>query len=80
LAISIIGNADTTGLRNALKPGRYIDSISKHILLVDNDIANMDPDAKLEAQLVWNSCVTLGHKLLYFDRATYCVDRAPEVN
>jgi hypothetical protein len=41
--------ANAAGLRDALKPGRDVDAISEDVTCTDDDIADIDPDAKHDA-------------------------------
>src|SRR5262249_5701063 len=44
--------------------------VAKNIVLLDNDIANMDPNAKFDP-IVWSRrLIALGHPALYFQGAT----------
>ena len=49
-------------------------------LLLHDDIADIQPDAKFDAPLRWNRDVALGHLALDVDGAAYCVDDAGELN
>jgi hypothetical protein len=50
LAIDLImgrsRQANAAGLRDALKPGRYVDAISEDVIRTDDDVADIDPDTK----------------------------------
>jgi hypothetical protein len=46
LTLRVIRNADAARLGNALKPRRNVDAIAKNITVIDDDVADMDADAK----------------------------------
>ena len=49
LPVSIIGNADTAGLRDPFEARGNIDAVAKDIVVVDDNIADVNADAKLDA-------------------------------
>jgi hypothetical protein len=53
LAIRVIGNADAARLGNPLKPRRNVDAIAKNIIVIDDDVADVDADAKFYPLILW---------------------------
>jgi len=41
------GNDDAARLGNAFKAGRDIHAIAKDVIILNNDVADIDPDTKL---------------------------------
>jgi hypothetical protein len=72
--VSIVGNADTTGLRNPFEARRNIDAVAKDIVVVNNNIADVNADAKLDPIVLGRTYILLGHAALNFDGASRCVD------
>src|SRR5215470_14848608 len=74
------GDADPARLGQPLEAGGDIDAVAKDVAVLDDDVAHVDPDTKLDA--VVGSCagVALGHLALHFDRAAQRVDDAAELD
>jgi len=74
LPVSIVGNADPTGLRDPFEARGNIDAIAKDIVVVDDNITDVNADAKLNAIVLGRICILLGHAALNFDGASRCID------
>jgi hypothetical protein len=72
--------ADPAGLGQAFEPGCDVDAIAKDVAVLDDDVADIDPDAPLYAPLGRNRVVALGHARLHLDRAAQRVDDARELD
>ena len=48
LALCVIGNADAARLGNPFKPRCNVDTIAEDIIVIDDDVADMDADAKVD--------------------------------
>src|SRR5262249_12455155 len=69
-----LGDADAGGLCQRLQASRHIDPVAVYVVILGDDIAKIDPDAKCEPTFFRNCGVTLGHFALHFDGATHRVD------
>ena len=69
-------DADATRLRQGFETCRDVDAISIDIVLVEDDVAEIDPDAKFDPLLLRDPSVAVGHRALHFDRAAHRIDNA----
>ena len=80
LPLGVIGNADAAGFRNPFEPRGDVDAVAKDIVVVDNDVADVDADAKLYPPVLWGVGIVLGHVALDFQSTSRRVHRAGELN
>jgi hypothetical protein len=73
-------NADAAGFGQRLEPRRDVDAIAVDIVAVDDDVAEIDPDAEIDAAILAQAGVALGHAALNFDGAAHRVDDAGELD
>jgi chemotaxis regulatin CheY-phosphate phosphatase CheZ len=66
-------NAARSGQR--LQARRDIDAITKDIVAVDDDVADIDADPKLESLIGRNAGITLGHAALDIHGAAHGIAR-----
>src|SRR3954463_13692544 len=59
---------------DAFKPRCNIDAIAEDIVVVDDDVSQMDADAKLDPPGLGYLGVLVSHAALNFDRASRCID------
>ena len=78
LPIGIVGDADTARLGDALEPRGDVDAVAEDIVVVDDDVADVDADAKFDPLVLRHVGVLLGHAALDFDRAADGIDGAGE--
>ena len=71
-------DADPARLGQSFQPCRYIDTVTVDIATVFDDVANIDPDAELEAAIGRHIGVSLRHLALHVDGTTHRVDDAGE--
>ena len=71
-------DANTPRRGERLKARRDIDTVPVDVVAVDDDVADIDADAKLDAPIDWNCGIALVHATLDLDRAAHCVDDAGE--
>src|SRR5207248_3146837 len=62
-----------------LETGRDIHPVTKNIIALDNDIADVDPDAEFDA-IVRSAGITLGHAALPSSGTTQRINDASELN
>src|ERR1700757_4854150 len=58
---------------------RDVDAVAEDVVLVDDDVAEIDADAEIDAPLGWHIGVARGHLALDLDRATNRIDHAREL-
>ena len=62
----------------AFQPGGDIDAVAENVVIVDDDVADMDADAKCDAAILRHGRIGLRHGALNVERAAHRVDRAGE--
>src|SRR5262245_23689762 len=67
-------DADAPGLRDALEPCRYVDTVSENIFAFDQDVAEIDPDPEQHLAINRYPFVPLGHHLLHSHRTLHRID------
>jgi hypothetical protein len=80
LPISIIGDADTAWLGDSLKARCDVHTIAENIIVVDDDVADMNADAKFDPEILRDVGILPGHAALDFDCASCGVDGASELH
>ena len=74
------GDADATGLRNAFQARRHIHAVAIDIAVIDDDVANIDADAKLDPLLRPDPGVALGHAALDVGSTVHRINNARELH
>jgi len=78
LPVRVVGNADSTRLRNAFKSRCDIDPVPENVILIDDDVTDVDADAELDPQLPRYVDVVIDHCPLDCYCAARGVDGADE--
>ena len=73
-------DADATRLCDALKPRRNVDAVTKDIVLFDNDISDVNPDAEFDPLVLRDVDILFGHAALNFVGTSHGIDHAGELN
>ncbi|HEX4193877.1 MAG TPA: hypothetical protein VHY80_12295 [Stellaceae bacterium] len=73
-------DADPTGLGQGFEARSDIDAIAKDVVVVDNDVADIDADAELDAALGRHSDITLGHLALHLYCAAHRIHDAGKLD
>jgi hypothetical protein len=73
-------DADPARLSQGLKPGRDVDAVAVDVVVIDDDVAEVEPNSKFDAPLRRHLDIPLRHAALDFDRAAHCVDNAGELH
>ena len=68
-------HADTAMLGEPFQPCRHVDAVAEDVSFINDDIADVNADAKLDTAIFGNCGITLSHGTLDFHGATGCVDR-----
>src|ERR1700731_380651 len=76
----LTGYANATALGDAFKPGCHVNTITKYIALVLDDVADIDADAEFDALVRGHSGVALDHGALDFHTTSHGVHRACELD
>src|SRR5262249_44744086 len=69
-------NHKPSGLRQSLKARRDVDAVSINSVVIDDDIADINTYAELNAFLSWQLCSALNHGALNVDSAAYRIHDA----
>jgi hypothetical protein len=64
-------DAEAAWLANTLEPCCDVDAITKDVMAIDDDVADIDPDAELEPFLGPLGRIALRHAALYLDRTAH---------
>jgi hypothetical protein len=78
--VGIVGNAYATRFGDSLKTRSDVDPIAENIVIVDDDVADVNADAKLDPELRSHFGLLLRHLSLDFHPATRRVDCAGELD
>ena len=73
-------DADPAGLGQRFEAGRDIDAIAKDVAVLDDDVADIDADAKLDAVVGRYTGVAPGHLALHLDGAAQCIHHTAELD
>jgi len=65
---------------DALQPRRNVDAVSIDVLALDDDVAQVDADSKLDAAAFGRSAIAVGHAGLDREGAAHGLDRAGEIH
>ena len=80
LPVRIVGNANTTRLCDTFETHCNIDTFTKDIIVFDDDITDVNANAKFDPLALRHIDILLGHGALNFDGAAYGIYDAPELN
>ena len=67
---------DAAGLRDPFQASCHVDAVAPNVAAVDDDIAEVDADAELDALVLWDVGVAFEHTALDFDGAAHRVHDA----
>ena len=80
LPVGVVGDADAAGLGDAFEARGDVDAVAENVAVLDDDVADVDADAELDALVLRHAGVALGHAALDRDRAAHGVDDAGELD
>src|SRR5215469_9323716 len=69
-------DADAARFRQAFKARCDVDPVTEDVVVVDDDVAEIDADAEIDAPFGLHTAIACGHFALHFDRATNRIDHA----
>ena len=73
-------DADAAGLRQTLQTRRDVHAVPVDVVRINDDVAEIDPDAKCNPLIASNTSIALAHLLLHLDSAASCIDDAMKLN
>jgi hypothetical protein len=71
-------DTDSARFSQCFEARREVDAIAEDIVLVDDDVAEVDADAKFDAPLFHHAGIAPRHLALHLDGATHGIDHAVE--
>src|SRR5207248_6443551 len=77
--LRVVGEADAAGLGKRFDARRHVHAVAENIAGIQDDVAEVDADAELDAALRRQAFVALGHAALDVKRAAQRVDHAAEL-
>src|SRR6202023_4111261 len=80
LSVCIVGDTDAAWLGYSLKARCDVDTIAEDIIVVDDDIPDMNTDAKFDPEFRRYADVLLGHLALDRHSTARCIDCAGELD
>jgi hypothetical protein len=80
LPVNIVGNANPTRFCDPFKTHRNIDAVTKDVVLFDNNITDMNADAKFDPLVLRHIGILFRHAALDFVGTSYGVDHSGELN
>src|ERR1700724_455387 len=80
LPVRIVGDADAARLGDSLKARCDIDTIAEDIVVVDDDIPDVNANAKFDPEFMRYAGVLFSHLALEFHRKARCIDRAGKLD
>src|SRR5204863_345671 len=69
LPVRVVGEANAAGLGEPLQARGHVDAVAENIAAVEDDVAEIDADAELDAGFRTQGRVALGHAALDVQRA-----------
>ena len=79
LVVDLAGNADAAGLGDPFQPCCNVDAVAKNIVVVEDDVTDMNADAKFDPEVVRHVAILHGHTALDFRRALHRLYHAWEL-
>src|SRR5260370_22198550 len=73
-------NADAAWLRQSFQTCRHVHAVAEDVATIDDDVADIDPNAKLDPLLLRHVGVALHHATLDIKSTAHGVDRAAELS
>ena len=78
--MSIVGNANPARLCDPFETHCNIDAITKDIIVFDDNITDVNADAKFDPLVLRHIGILFGHAALDFDGTSHGIDHAGELN
>src|SRR5207249_2462098 len=72
------GNADVARLSQGFETYCDIDPVAEDVAVLDDDVADIDADAQVDAPILRQRRIATGHHRLHLSRAAHRIDHARE--
>ena len=79
LLVDVRGDADAAGLGQPLEPRRHIHAVAVDVASLDDHLADVDPEAEIDALSGGGAGIALCHAALYLERAADRIHYAREL-
>ena len=73
-------DTDPPGCRQTFEPRRDIDAVAVDVLVVDDDVADVEPDPEFDPPFDRFIGIALGHLALDIDRAAHRIDNTGKLD
>jgi hypothetical protein len=80
LTLGIVRDAYPSRLGDALKASGNVNAVTEDVVIIVNDIANVDANAKFDPSILRYGGVLVGHPALDLNCAADCIDGAGELD
>ena len=80
LPVRVIRNANASGLRQSLQTRCHVHAIAENVTSIDDDVADIDAHAELDALIIWHPGIALDNPALDIECATHCVHYATKLS
>jgi hypothetical protein len=67
------------GSHNASRPGGHVYAVPKDVISVNQNVADVDANAKHDAAILWQGSIAADHAELHRNRTGYRIDNAAEL-
>jgi hypothetical protein len=64
LTLRVVRDADSAGLCDPFKPCRNVNAVAKNVIVVEDDVTDVNTDAKFNPEIQRNPCVLTGYASL----------------
>src|SRR6478736_3974653 len=78
--MGIIGQAGPARFRDALKAGSNVDAITEYVVVIENDVTDVNADAKFDPLILRHGDILLSHTALDFNRIAHRIDCAGKLD
>src|SRR5215472_9593526 len=79
VVLNAFRHADAARNCNSFQTHRHVHTIAEYVPAIDDDIANVYPNAKFDPLFLRYVGISLSHATLDFDRTANCIDDAIEI-
>jgi len=66
--------AQPSGIAEGFQTGGNIDAVAEDVVAIDDDVADIDPDAEDDARVLGHACIAADHAALDYHRAPDRID------
>jgi hypothetical protein len=73
-------DTDAAGFGYAFKAGSNVDTVPEDIIIIDDDVPNVNADAKFDPSVLRHRQILLRYAALDFNGTAYCIDGAGKLD